>query len=168
MAWGAGGALALAALVFWLSERASRGLSVEPRSTERSAELPAARASAPAQASVAERAAPSLAVAPARMPDEATLMAELHRIKDGNPARAIELCRAGNERFPDSADAPERASILIHALAAVGQPSQARGEAETMVNRYPDSNWVREIEQFTGAHRHRNVRLNADGQLETY
>jgi hypothetical protein len=100
--------------------------------------------------------------------DEAALMAELRRIKDSDPARALELCRTGKQRFHDSADAPERESILIHALASQGLPSEARGEAEDMVNRYPDSPWVREIEQFTGAHRHRNVRVNAEGQLEYY
>ncbi|HWA75520.1 MAG TPA: hypothetical protein VG937_24465 [Polyangiaceae bacterium] len=95
-------------------------------------------------------------------------MAELRRLKSVSPARAVELARAGNQRFPDSPDAPERASILIHALSDLGQSSEARGEAEHMVNHYPDSSWVREIERFTGAHRHRNVRLNAEGQLEYY
>lgn len=79
---------------------------------------------------------------------------------------AIQLARDGNRRFPDSDSAPERASILIHALADEGQPSQARGEAEYMVNHYPDSEWVREAERFTGAHRHRNLRLNDAGELE--
>jgi hypothetical protein len=35
-----------------------------------------------------------------------------------------------------------------------------------MVNGYPDSDWVREIERFTGAHRHRSVRLNDAGVIE--
>lgn len=83
-------------------------------------------------------------------------------------AMAIELAREGNRRFPDSADAPERVSILIHALAENEQRSEARGEAEHMVNHYPDSEWVREIERFTGAHRRRNVRLNDAGELEYY
>jgi hypothetical protein len=46
--------------------------------------------------------------------------------------------------------------------------SEARGAAERMVNHYPDSDWVREIERFTGAHRHRNVRLNDAGEIEYY
>ena len=46
--------------------------------------------------------------------------------------------------------------------------SEARGEAEYMVNHFPDSSWVREIEGFTGAHRHRNIRVNDAGQLEYY
>ena len=83
-------------------------------------------------------------------------------------ALAIHLAREGNKRFPDSAFAPERHSILIHSLADNEQRIDARGEAESMVNRYPDSDWVREIERFTGAHRHRNVRLTDAGELEYY
>jgi hypothetical protein len=37
-----------------------------------------------------------------------------------------------------------------------------------MVNRYPDSAIVREVERFTGAHRHRNLRLRDDGTIESY
>lgn len=92
-------------------------------------------------------------------------MAELRGVKERNPVRAEELARVGNQRYPDSADAPERASILIHALAAQGRASDARGEAEQMVNRYPISPWVLEIEAFTGAHRHGDVHLTDAGQL---
>jgi hypothetical protein len=95
-------------------------------------------------------------------------MARLRSIKDSNAAAAIDLARDGNRRFPDSADAPERHSILIHALADSEQRSEARGEAEQMVNHYPDSEWVREIERFTGAHRHRNLRLNDAGEVVSY
>lgn len=86
----------------------------------------------------------------------------------GEHALAIQLAREGNRRSPESALAPERHSILIHSLADNEQRSEARGEAEFMVNHYPDSDWVREIERFTGAHRHRNVRLNDAGELEHY
>ena len=89
------------------------------------------------------------------------------RVAGQNPL-AIRLAREGNRRFPNSALAPERHSILIHALADNEQRTEARGEAELMVNHYPDSDWVREIERFTGAHRHRNVRLNDAGEIEYY
>jgi hypothetical protein len=132
---------------------------------------PAANPAATVPAIALANTAPS--GAPQRTPassadEEGALMAELRSLKSANPARAVELARTGNQRFPDSANAPERASILIHALSDLGQSSEARGEAEHMVNHYPDSSWVREIERFTGAHRHRNVRLNAEGQLEYY
>jgi hypothetical protein len=97
--------------------------------------------------------------------EDKVLMARLRQTAERDPAWAIALAREDNQRFPDSPDAPERASILIHALAEQGQAMQARGEAEEVVNRYPDSQWVREIERFTGAHRHRNIRLNDAGVL---
>lgn len=98
--------------------------------------------------------------------DEVTLMA---RLRDERDARiAVELARDGDRRFLRSAAAAERASILIHALVNLGRQAEARGEAERVVNDYPDSVWVREIEQFTGAHRHRNIRLTEAGVLEYY
>ncbi len=100
--------------------------------------------------------------------DEPSLMVRLRRVRDSDPAAVIDLAREGNRRFPGSPDAPERTSILIHALAGQERASEARGEAEDMVNRYPDSSWVREIELFTGAHRHRNIRLTEAGNLEYY
>jgi hypothetical protein len=98
--------------------------------------------------------------------DEATLMSSLRNSRD--PSQRVLLAREGNRRFPDTRDAPERASVLIHALAEQGQSAEARGEAENMVNHFPDSPWVREIERFTGAHRHRNVRVIDGGLLEYY
>ena len=98
--------------------------------------------------------------------DESALMERLRGVKESDPELAVQIAREGNRRFDDSPDAPERVSILIHALARQGRASEARGEAEDMVNHYPDSSWVREIERFTGAHRHRNVRLTADGSIE--
>jgi hypothetical protein len=100
--------------------------------------------------------------------DEPGLMSELRRVSRSDRERAVRLAQEGNQRFPDSSDAPERTSILIHALAEEGQASAARGAAEEMVNHYPDSAWVREVETYTGAHRHRNVRLNDEGGIETY
>jgi hypothetical protein len=95
-------------------------------------------------------------------------MARLREVAGRDPTLAVALAREGNRRFGKSADAPERTAILIHALADLGRAMEARGEAESMVNDYPDSPWVREIERFTGAHRHRNVRVNDAGALEYY
>jgi hypothetical protein len=97
---------------------------------------------------------------------EAVLMARLRQAAGSDYPLAVELARAGNRRFPDSSEAPERASILIHALAAQGMAREARGEAEYAVNHYPDSPWVRDIEGFTGAHRHRNLVLTDGGQIQ--
>lgn len=98
--------------------------------------------------------------------NEAVLMARLRSVAGSDFPLAVQLASAGNRRFPDSPDAPERASILIHALAAQGLSSEARGEAEYAVNHYPDSQWVREIEGFTGAHRHRNLILTDAGTIQ--
>jgi hypothetical protein len=97
---------------------------------------------------------------------ESVLMARLRSVAGSNYPLAVELARTGNRRFPDSPDAPERTSILIHALAAQGMARDARGEAEVAVNHYPDSSWVREIEGFTGAHRHRNLILTDGGVIQ--
>jgi hypothetical protein len=97
--------------------------------------------------------------------EEAQLMARLRELAEHEPQRAVALAREGNRRFPDSPYAPERTSILIHALAEEGESMKARGEAEEMVNHYPDSDWVREIERFTGAHRHRNLRITDAGAM---
>ena len=90
-------------------------------------------------------------------------MARLREAAQSDPELAIQLARAANLRFPDSALAPERHSIIVHALAGQGKASKARGEAEYAVNHYPDGPWVREMEAFTGAHRHRNLRVNDAG-----
>jgi hypothetical protein len=100
--------------------------------------------------------------------DEPALMDRLRNLEETDPERAVDLAREGNGRFPDSPDAPERTSLLIHALARLGRASEARAEAETMVNEYDDSRWVREVERFTGAHRHRNVRITEDGAVDFY
>ncbi len=133
---------------------------------------PAAPPSGPAAAAQnappdAAAPAPNVESAVARM-NEAVLMAHLREVARSDSAQAIEIARAGNKKFPDSSDAPERTSILIHALITQEKLSQGRAEAEYMVNHFPDSRWVREIEGFTGAHRHRNIRVNDAGQLEYY
>jgi hypothetical protein len=135
---------------------------------------PPARAPGPGPAAVATNLppdaappSPSAQAMVARM-TEAVLMARLREVARTDSAQAIEIARAGNKQYPDSPDAPERTSILIHALVTQDKLSEGRAEAEYMVNHYPDSSWVREIEGFTGAHRHRTLRVNDAGQLEYY
>lgn len=137
-----------------------------PTEVESIASPPVAALAVPPHANAAPSAG-SVAPVP-NVPDEAALMSELRRIRARDPKRALELAREGNRQFPSTPEAAERAAIAIHALSDLGQSSEARGEAEDMVNRYPDGEWVRDVEQFTGAHRHRNVRVNAEGKLEFY
>jgi len=142
--------------------------SATPAGSVPTAAAPPPDASVTASGGGGQRATPpstkSTATAPHAM-NETQLMARLRAVKDSDPAAAVTLARDGNRRFPDSADAPERTSILIHALVATDKGSEARGEAEQMVNHYPDSSWVREVERFTGAHRHRAVGVNDAGQV---
>jgi hypothetical protein len=88
--------------------------------------------------------------------DEAALMARLRGIEDADPAQALDLAREGNRRFPESADAAERAAIVVKSLARTGHLSEARGEAETMVNRYAGTPWALDVERHMGAHPHVN------------
>ncbi len=159
--------VAVVGLLFWSAHRAAsrdeqRAHSASQDELARSVETTAFATS------TRELPAPSATSASTSAPtpqNEMTLMDELRRFKDTDPQFAVDRAREGNVRFPNSADAPERTSILIHALSALGQTSEARGISEDMVNRYPDSVWVREIERFTGAHRHRNAHVDASGRL---
>jgi len=175
------GALVLAgAIAVWHAwsekdERAGDGTTAAIPTPTTAAQLaPAVPAPAPAPEAAGQNTPPpapppsvSAEAAVARM-NEAVLMARLREVAQSDPAQTVQLARAGNKKFPDSPDAPERAAILIHALVTQNQLSEGRAEAEYMVNHYPDSKWVREIEGFTGAHRHRNIRVNDAGQLEYY
>jgi len=167
----AGVAIAIAAAVSWRATSTSSGPepvpAPPPPAVDAGAASPRAGSSAPAgPPATAHPARPRLAPEQLAKLGEAVLMARLREVAGPDPTAAVELAREGNRRFPDSADAPERESILIHALAALDRPSEARGRAELMVNHYPDSTWVREIEAFTGAHPHRDLRMNDAGQMQ--
>lgn len=141
-------------------EFANRPTLALPPANELRSPVVQAAALPPASTALERAAAP----APTAALGEEQLMDALRNARSS--VLAIRLARQGNEQFPDSEFAPERESLLIHALADNQQASEARGEAEYMVNHYPDSEWVREIERFTGAHPHRNVRLNEAGEIE--
>lgn len=177
-------AIAIGALTLAIVIAVWRGMSGDEAPAEKpAAEAPAAPpASAnapvpsppPPPAAAAQNVAPDAAAPSARVEamvarmNEGVLMAHLREVARTDSAQTIEIARAGNKRFPDSPDAPERYSILIHALITQDKLSEGRAEAEYMVNHFPDSQWVRDIEGFTGAHRHRNIRVNDAGQLEYY
>ena len=169
-------------LIFWKTESSSDAAAKSDRSaataTHTTVVAPPKLALAKLDAEAAPPTpAPSHVVAlpdarpaqPAQESTEANLMLRLHNARTAKQHElAIQLAREGNKRFPNTQLAPERHSILVHSLADNEQRTDARGEAEFMVNHYPDSDWVREIERFTGAHRHSNVRLNDAGEIEYY
>jgi hypothetical protein len=176
--------LGVAALAIWRARSTGGGAAPAPREAREGASATPAAATAAGGG----RAAPAVATAPPAAPaappaterpahspppqeqlaqlGEAVLMAQLRGAAATDPALAVRIAREGNRRFPDSADAPERTSILIHALSTLGEISAARGEAEHMVSHFPDSPWVREVERFSGAHRHRNIRVTDAGTIE--
>lgn len=155
--------IALGAVV-WRRSGRHEPPAVEPALTVPPAPAPPSLRPAPTVPAPDATTPPSVAQGIATM-NEKVMMARLREVATTDSAQAIKLAEEGNSRFPDSADAPERESILIHALANAERRSEARGRAEFMVNHYPDSEWVREIEGFTGAHRHRNLSVNDGGDL---
>jgi hypothetical protein len=130
--------------------------------TAQAAQDPVAAANPPPAADPVAAPVPSVARESARAPgpdaslDEESLLTQLRSLVDVDPARAYELAKRGLSLFPSSSSAPEMAALAVKSLARQGKRSEARGEAETMVNRYPDSPWAREVERHTGAHPHRN------------
>jgi hypothetical protein len=88
----------------------------------------------------------------AEVDDEVAFMHQLRLAAESDPARALDLARDGERRFPDGADAAERSTILIKSLAKQGRMSEARGEAEKMVAHYAGTPWAVEVEKQTGAH----------------
>lgn len=88
---------------------------------------------------------PSLAAAPAPAFTESALMAAIRDLGASDPARALELARDGNRRFPKSADAAERSWTICKSLAALGRFHDAQIEARVLVNQYPDTTWAGDV-----------------------
>jgi outer membrane protein assembly factor BamD (BamD/ComL family) len=97
------------------------------------------------------------ATAKPKLLDESELMERLRKAQDTDDYRlSYDLAREGLRRFPDSPDAPEMAAMVVKSIARQGKISEARAEAEEMVNKYPGTTWAREVERHTGAHPHVN------------
>lgn len=98
---------------------------------------------APAPASEPVR--PRLPAAPSAAITEPALMSSIRELGAADPARALELAREGNRRFPNSADAAERTWTICKSLAALGRSSEAQQEARQMVQQYPDTTWAGDV-----------------------
>ncbi len=94
---------------------------------------------------------PAASVEEALATDDA-LAAAMHALEDSDPARALELARRGQVQWPAGPRAAEFAATEVKCLYRLGRPSEGRGAAEAMVNRYPSSPWALEVEKQTGAH----------------
>jgi hypothetical protein len=97
------------------------------------------------------------AAAKPKLLGESELMERLRKAQDTDDyLLSYDLAREGLRRFPDSPDAPEMAAMVVKSIARQGKISEARAEAEEMVNKYPGTTWAREVERHTGAHPHVN------------
>jgi hypothetical protein len=110
---------------------------------------------APTQTPAAPR-TPSSTPVPAQPDARADFMQRLRAASDTDPALALQLAREDERDNPDGPDAAERSALIVKSLARQGRLSEARGEAEKLVSRYPDTRWALEVEQQTGAHPRRN------------
>jgi hypothetical protein len=82
-----------------------------------------------------------------RAADEAAIMAKLHEVKLSNPPLSLRLAREGNQRFPDSPDAPERAWFEARALVDMQRFDEAQELARAMGKLYPGTHWTEDVQR---------------------
>jgi hypothetical protein len=92
-------------------------------------------------ASIDAKPQPSAALA------EPALMGKLRDLGDSAPLISLALAREGNQRFPDSPNAAERAWWVCKSLVNLADFTEARQEARTMVLRYPGTSFALDIER---------------------
>lgn len=131
----------------------SRGAEADPHDTATShggapGERPPSAASAsPSQGPQRDREIPKppLAEAPRSVttsePDGA-LMTKLRSLAGKDPQQIIQLARDANARDPSGPNAPERAWMIVKSLTDLQRFSEAKDEAQAMVNRYPGTSWA--------------------------
>ena len=105
------------------------------------------RAPISATAPASEPVRPRPPAAPSPAVTEPALMSAIRALGAADPARALELAREGNQRFPNSADAAERTWTICKSLAALGRFSEAQQEARQMVQQYPDTRWAGDVKR---------------------
>jgi hypothetical protein len=105
----------------------------------------------PPMATVRETVPPLL---PAAMPaahqarqalDESALMEQLREMRQSDPELSLRLARQGNEQFPTSPEAAERAAIVVKSLMRMGRADEATAEARAMVDEYPGTPWAIDV-----------------------
>ncbi len=87
-----------------------------------------------------------------RIMDEASMMTKLRALEFNDLEQSLDLAREGNERFPDTKDAAERAWYIVRCLSRLGKFDEAEKEAEVMVKRYPDTTWTSDVYRHVLAH----------------
>jgi hypothetical protein len=89
---------------------------------------------------------------PPPAPDERAIMSQLRAIAGTDPRTSLELVREGDEHFPDSADAPERAWFGVRSLVDLSRFTEAQHEARAMVARYPQTPWALDVQRHLLTH----------------
>ena len=157
--------LGLVAIAFIASReerRADSGLS-SPSSSSR-AEVSASAVEVTVAA--VELSAPRPALEPARVdvvsarskpveavkPTEAEVMAKLRELLGRDPLQSLALAREADQRFSNSADAPERAWFEARALVDLQRFSEAQQLARDMGERYPRTTWTDDVQRHLLTH----------------
>jgi outer membrane biosynthesis protein TonB len=145
--------------VWWLTRATPEALPVEqapPAAVELVPKLeeveppPVASPSGPeTKPSAAARPEAAAAPAPAPAPErpapreesttEVALLDEARQALGGNPAKALQLTRLHEQRFPGGVLGQEREVIAIDALSRLGRTAEAKRRAERFNARYPGS-----------------------------
>jgi hypothetical protein len=148
VAAGAAGAVALAVVVGILVMRNQRPTAAPPHAPEPVFEPPTAEPDAADLESVAV-VAPSVPGPQApdakAVPDEASLLAQLHELGGTDPPLSLELAREALARFPDSPNAPEFHWNVVKALFNMRELDEAKDEARIMLWKYPDNYYTGDV-----------------------
>jgi len=153
------GGVAVAALIALFVSRAAKPAGDQPATpvTVEDPAPPLPRAPAPPVPTPSPPAPRPSAAAPGSAPrlpqqNEQQIMDRLHDLGSSDPTQSLALAVEGNRRFRESADAPERASIIVKSLSSLGRHEESRDEARKMEQNYPGSDWTEDV--------HRHVFVN--------
>lgn len=141
-------------VVVWLCRPAPSAspLSPIPNTPDSAGAVGLVETEEPPSPSVLTAASATLAPAVVEPSSEDTLAAAMHGIEQSEPARALEMARQGQRQWPNGKRAAEFARTEVKCLYLLGRPSEGRGAAEAMVNKYLGTPWALEVERETGAH----------------
>jgi hypothetical protein len=143
-------ALGVILLVGGIAAYALRGRSAPPVPTSTASE--AASVTRASEPELTPSSAPRARTLAQLGLDEASLMTKLRELGQSAPEQSLALARAGNERFPDSLDAAERAWIVVRSLVSLQRFHEARDETKVMKEKYPGTPWALDAERHLLVH----------------
>jgi len=147
--------LALGGAILLSTKSGSKSLSpAADRELGEAVQAPSATSKPLSAAETAPRPLPPKRSVVPEKPTEDSLATAMHALEDTDPEQALELARHGQALWPSGPRAAEFAATEVKCLYRLGMPSEGRGAAEAMVNKYPTSKWALEVERQTGAHPH--------------